>query len=233
MLESHKLVSVARARALALSGYSQASWYDKAEQEIKLVSALAGWNKQEFSDTLAILSPRVTVRRNVRATLAYFGQGRVHFATTMRNVRKSLRNYQESGIIGGNKVPFFARALSGDKESITLDSWMALALLDCQEPSIKQFTRKATHEQADKLVVKVGKQVGLCPRDCQAAIWCGIYRESGSIPPWYPIIEEYERWLAYDSNFPLSGTIGEPEIGEVTASGWIDSILAEQEQEFL
>ena len=229
MLESHKLHSIGHVRNLALSGLEYRDWYERATREIKLVSTFERWPVTQFSDTLAILSPRVSVRRNVRATLIYYGQGRKHVASTMRNVRRSLEIYEQTGIIGGNKVPFFADSLRGNVESVCLDTWMSVALLDCDEPTIKQFTRKNTFASACELVRTVGQQLGLTPRDCQACVWCGVFRTSGRIPPYYPIIEEYERWLGYNREFPLVGNIGEPKADDISASDWLESVLADNE----
>jgi len=228
---SHDLHTREHVHKLALSGLEFATWYDKARGEIETVCTFEEWNVSRFSDTLAILSPRVAVRRNVRATLAYVGQN-VHFPTTMRNVRTSLRTYENTGIIGGNKVPFFARALRGDRQAITLDTWMAYALQNVETPSIKLFSRKATFASACKLVQSVSGMLGLCPRDTQATIWAGTFRQTGRIPPFYPILEEYERWLAYDREFPLSGVIGKPEQDEITGSEWIETVLADDSTDF-
>ena len=232
MLASHKLESLETVKRLAIAGIGKRDWYDRAFQEISLVSKIEQWDRVDFTNTLAILSPRVTVVRNIRAALAWMGQG-VHFKTTMATIRKSLSNYHETGIVGGNKVSYFARALQGDRYSITLDSWMSQALLQDKSLGIKAFQRKETHKQADRLVTKVGDQLGLTPRDCQAAIWCGIYQQTGREAPYYNVVEQWELWEAYDRAFPTTGSIGLLESDQVTAVDWIDQVLAESEPEFL
>jgi hypothetical protein len=126
---------------------------------------------------------------------------------TMKSIRRSLEIYQQTGKIGGNKVPEFARALLGDDDSIVLDTWMAKAIVNEPDPSVKHFGRKATKKAAQVLVQTVAKRLGISPRECQAAIWSGMFRETGQSPQFFPVVEEYHRWLAYDKTFPLAGPI--------------------------
>jgi len=86
---------------------------------------------------------------------------------------------------------------------------MAYALLRTDRPVAKYFRRHKTFQAACQLVSSIGKVFGLTPRDCQASIWNGIFRESGAEPQYFPILEEYQRWLAYGREFPLTGTITE------------------------
>ena len=194
---------------LANRGLDMHDWYDRAKWEIESVCQLEGWQANQFIDILAILSPRVTIRRNIRSAFVYFGQEHRMLRNALPNVITCLEKYLENGIIGGRKVPFFARALHGDQSSITLDTWMSYALLDVESPHIKYFRRKRSFDSACKLVSDVGDIVGLSPRDCQAAIWCGIFRESGQEPQYFPIMREYENWIGQDRHFPLSGKIAD------------------------
>lgn len=203
---AHKLASPSRVMRLAERGLDRADWYDRAVAEIALVCSLEGWQVNRFTDILAILSPRVSIRRNVRATLAYVGQG-VHFHTTMRAIKQGLSNYLETGIVGGHKVSCFARALHGDQEAITLDTWMSYALQDVPSPTVKHFRRQATMHGAHKLVRGAAKRLGISPRDCQACIWSGIFRETGQTPQHYPIMQEYDNWVSQNRSFPASGVI--------------------------
>ena len=209
MKDSHRLKSFQHVEKLALAGYDLADWYSVAEQDILAICRLENWGVEKFTSILSILSPRVSIRRNVRSALVYFGQDSQFFKNTLPNVKRSLEIYLASGIIGGNKVPHFCRALLGDTESITLDTWMANALLDVDTPHIKHFMRRNTHKRADSLVTRVGKKLGLSPRDTQAAIWCGCFRETGLSPQYFPIVDEYKNWLSQDKNFPLIGTIAD------------------------
>ena len=166
----------------------------------------------------------------MRSALIYFGQQEALFRTTLPTVRRSIDIYIETGKVGGHKVPYFARALSGDDNSITLDTWMSYALLTMDEPSVTYFRRRATFNAASKLVAKVGKRLGISPRDCQAAIWSGKFRESGKEPQYFPIRDEYERWLAYDREFPLTGTI--PTVDDIRSSPDEDISFDPQELEW-
>lgn len=209
--QSHKLRSTKHVKRLAENGLYWATWYDTAIADIDYICTQEQWEPQHFVSVLAILSPRVSVRRNCRAAFVYCGQEQAFFANTLPNVRQSLETYLASGVVGGHKVPYFRNALLGDTESVTLDSWMAYALLACEAPHIKYFRRKATFYAAVKLVTRVGELLSLSPRDAQAAIWCGMFLESGQIPQFFPLRAEYENWVANDRNFPLVGTIPEHE----------------------
>lgn len=211
MQPSLPLRSVNHAERLARLGIDRANWYDRATVEIARVCNAEDWSIRTFTDTLAILSPRVSIIRNVRAALAYLGQG-VHFPGTVRSVQRSLDIYNSTGKIGGRKVPYFARALKGDATAVTLDTWMAVAIARTNTtPTSSYFRRVATFERAEGIVRKVGVRLGLTPRDCQAAIWSGTFRSTGREPGYFPIWQEYQRWLAYDRKFPTIGSIDEHE----------------------
>lgn len=206
---SHKLRSTKHVKRLAENGLQWSTWYDKAEAEAVAICEAEQWDRQHFTSCLAILSPRVSVRRNCRSAFVYCGQGAEFFSNTLPNVRKSLENYLFSGVVGGHKVPYFRNALLGDSQAVTLDSWMGYALLACDAPHIKYFRRNATFAASVKLVTRVGELLDLSPRDSQAAIWCGMFLESGQLPQFFPLWAEYENWLAQDRQFPLVGVVAE------------------------
>lgn len=194
-------------RRFAEAGLDGADWYDRGQREIAEVCEVEGWDPERFTDTLAILSPQVSVRRNVRLALQYNGTGRL-LDNVMGNVRRSLARYNDTGEIGGAKVSAFAAALKGDREAIVLDTWMARALLVAEfEPSLAKLRRKATRELACKRIRAVAKRIGLCPRDCQAAIWAGIIREFNGNPAGLVVKIEHSRWVSYGREFPASGPI--------------------------
>lgn len=204
---SHKLRSFQHVEKLALAGIDLADWYDVAMADIASVCELEEWNTTEFTSKLAILSPRVSVRRNIRSAYVYCGQNKALLLNTLPNVKRSLQVYNQTGIVGGYKVPYFLRSLLGDNTSICLDSWMSKALLAMDEPSITYFRRQATFDSACGLVNRIADKLGLSPSACQAAIWCGTFRYHGQEPSYYPIIEEYDNWVLQNREFPLSGVI--------------------------
>lgn len=204
-----KLKPISYVATLADNGRPWQHWYTRAYDEIDAVCDLEQWESVRFTSILAILSPRVSVRRNVRASLIYHGQDEALLTNTLPNVKQSLQTYLETGIVGGLKVPYFRRALLGDCDSITLDSWMAYALQDVDTPHIKHFKRKASLHDSLALVRNVADRLGVSPRDCQAMIWCGMFLESGQLPMFYPIMQEYDNWVEHHRRFPLSGKIAD------------------------
>lgn len=201
------LANADRIEQLARGGYDLRRWYPRAIEEIAYICGQENWNATEFARVLALLSPQVAIRRNVRLALAYIGQGEF-MRNTSPTIKRSVEIYKATGEINGPKVGAFAAALTGDKQAITLDTWMARAMLECEiEPNVKHFRRVATRAAAYELIRTVGKRLGICPRDTQAAVWCGMFREFGRTPQYFPLVEEYERWLAYGREFPTWGVI--------------------------
>lgn len=209
-LEPHKLKPVNHIRRLALIGQDFQHWYDTARTDIQSVCSVEHWDLVDFVNKLAILSPRVSVVRNVRITYAYCGQGGVYLGGVVKSIRHAMDNYLTTGIVGGLKVSQFAHALNGDRDAITLDTWMARAIQDTESPTIVNFKRIATRQLAYDRIRKVARQLQVSPRDCQAMIWAGAFREVGHTPVHYPIIREYDRWIEYLRVFPRFGTIGIP-----------------------
>ena len=208
MLPPHKLQSVGHVTRLAIDGMDKGlPWYPMAMAEIESICSLENWPIVDFTNKLAILSPRVSVRRNCRATLAYCGQGGLFLGGIVKSIRQSMANYLSNGKLGGQKIRCFASALMGDCESVTLDSWMLKALLKIDNPTGLEWKRVATRQEATKLVCKVAKRLSVSPRECQAMIWCGVFRQHGMEPQAFPLLQEYDNWVNHNRLFSQYGTI--------------------------
>ena len=207
-------------RKFAEAGLDGADWYDRGQDQIADLCNREGWSVKRFTDTLAILSPQVSVRRNIRLAIQYNATGRL-LSNVMGGVRRSLDVYNATGKVSGPKVSKFAAALQGDRSAIVLDTWMARALLVAElDPSLAKLRRVATRELACKRIKAVAKRLNLCPRDCQAAIWAGIIREFNGNPARLDIAGEYETWLAYGREFPATGDIvADPHYSGATSDG--------------
>jgi hypothetical protein len=194
------------ARGVAL-GFQH--WYTRAQAEIEQICEAEGWNPQEFTEILALLSPRCAVRRNIRVALQYMTHGEF-FVDTIKSVRRSVEVYRHSGEIRGKKTGPFAQALLGDGSAIVLDTWMAKALLCCEiNPTSNSFQRVKTRQAANDVVRHVAARFSISPAQAQACIWAGVFEAFGGKPPFFPIVEEYERFKAYGKRFPTSGYIAD------------------------
>lgn len=164
------MTSVQKLAAMALKGQDGKDWYLETLPSLVMVAEGLGVTVQYLSDILAITSPRVHVRRNIRIALTYITGG--GYAGVMSGVVQSLRYYEDTGIIRGPKTSAFAKALRGDGDAIVLDVWMARALNVEQS----KLPTKAVKLKAEGRVAKVARQLGWTPAETQAAIWTHLVR---------------------------------------------------------
>ncbi len=199
------LAGISRLCRLAEIGRPYSSWYNVALAESVWVCELENWPVKRFIDILAITSPRVAIRRNVRLALQYCRSRRV-FTSTMKQTTQSLKTYEATGEISkrGLKITAFRNALLGDRSAIVLDVWIARALKVDQ----LYFSTKVGYAHASQRMLQASKRFKMHPRDFQACVWAGIFRElSTKQPQFFPILAEHHNWLAYDRQFPDSGPI--------------------------
>ena len=202
MKPSLEIITADDLERYAKIGLDRADWYDKALAEIIGVCRRECWDVVDFARKIAILSPRVAIRRNIRLALTY-QEYTDYLGGVVLGIKQSMSHYEKTDEIRGPKTGPFSDALLGDNEAIVLDTWMSKVMLPCEFlPDSSSFRRKATRAGAEEVIRKVAKRLYLSPRDCQAAIWSGVFREFGNKPQYFPVREEYDRWLAYDRWFP-------------------------------
>lgn len=209
MKPSLKLCGIDRLERLATIGYDYRDWYIHATNDIATLCYRESWSIRRFCDILAITSPRCSIRRNVRVALQYMADGTMPH-DCVKSTRQALSKYEQFGRIDGKKTGCFAKNLAGDYSVVTLDSWMARAMVResaVPDPNSTHLTsRVATFQSATLLVCKLARRWQIAPAHAQACIWGGITRESGRNPGGFPLFAEYDRWLAYDRQFPPSIT---------------------------
>lgn len=178
------------------------TWYDTGRDEIETVCRVEGWEPDYTTGILAVTSPRVSVRRNVRQTLEYL-ENRRFFATTMRNVRRSVQMWDSDRLIRGRKTGPFYRALRGDRSAVVLDTHIA-NLFGVEQ---KLFQAKGSYAYYAGIVTGVAEILRISPRDCQACLWFGWKRSLGENPEPMPVLAEYRNWLHNGRSFPTTGRI--------------------------
>ncbi|HCK33887.1 MAG TPA: hypothetical protein DHW20_01830 [Gemmatimonadetes bacterium] len=181
------MTSAARLADLAQRGIDSADWYDQAAVEIadaakRLTDELGRTISPKYlADILAITSPRVAVRRNIRLALAYIRSGGTVPSGILPTVAIALRRYQQDGIVRGAKVSPFARAILGDSQSVVLDVWMARAL-NIAQPKLSGL---AVHRRASSRVNTAARilndRLGTDhqPAAVQAMIWASVVTDAG------------------------------------------------------
>ena len=195
-------ISLKRLQRLTELGIEGLNWYDQAYDEIDLVCSCQRWDQVRFAQVLALCSPRVTVTRCVRNALMYC-EHRELFDNTLSNVKRSLTHYERTGELRGQKVYAFSTALLGCESAIVLDTWIAKAMRIPQQSFQTQEGRLAS-EQA---IRTIAKRIEECPRDTQAALWCGTLIDRGLQPRPLPVLREHLNFILHSRQFPKGGKI--------------------------
>lgn len=139
-------------------------------------------------DLVAITSPRINVKRNLRFAWGEFiGQERP--SDMIRSTRAALEHYYRTSEIRGQKTGRFAKVLRGADNVVVVDTWMTRAL---GVPDGKA-RNKATQELAERVIAYVRRSVCGDGSRCvpwtmaetQAAVWAGAIRthyDKGRVP---------------------------------------------------
>lgn len=159
---------------LAREGADHRHWYRDSLQDIMTVCYRKNWGLCRFIDVLALTSPRLSVRRNVRVTIHYMSTGEL-LDGIIRSTGAAVTHYEETGVIRGVKTKPFAEALKGDPDAVVLDTWMARALGVDQ----KRFEAKRVRHSAARRVRYVSHLMGWTPAETQAAVWAATVKRAG------------------------------------------------------
>ena len=181
-----RMTSAARLADLAQRGIGSADWYAQAAVEIadaaqRLTAELGRTISPKYlGDILAITSPRVAVRRNIRLALQYIRSGTIP-SGILPTVAIALRRYEQTGIVRGVKVGPFSKAILGNPQAIVLDVWMSRAL-GVDQPKLSGL---AVHRRASSRVATAARilndRLGTDhqPAAVQAMIWATVVTDAG------------------------------------------------------
>lgn len=164
---------------LAIQGAEGRYWYHHANRHLQHVSNKMDVTPQRFADILALTSPRVSVKRNIKHAIKYLTTG-THNHDVMGTIRRSVEVYEDTGEIRGPKTSAFARALMLDEHALVLDVWMARALNVDQ----KIVNNKSVAKEITRRVNKACKLLGdnWTPAQLQAAVWCATIKQHNRTP---------------------------------------------------
>lgn len=169
-----RITSVRTLTRLAESGAHGRHWYTYAESSVRSAAATIGCDPGRLADLLALFSPRVSVRRSIRMTLAYVTTGH-HLPDVICYTRSAVAHYERTGQIRGPKTSAFAMALRGDPTAIVLDTWMARAFHVRQA----DLERRTVRTECMRRIRLTARRLEWSPAETQAAIWTAI----ATLPP--------------------------------------------------
>ena len=179
-----RMASVDTLARLALNGAGHRHWYANGVPALQALADRMDISFGALCDVVAITSPRVHVRRNIRLAVEY---GReiapwptdAHLKQTpgdiarrygmMHGVAVSLLHWHHTRAIRGPKTSAFAAALRGDPSALVLDVWMSRAL---GVPQDRLFTG-SNFAKADQRMARTARRLGWSVAETQAAVWSG------------------------------------------------------------
>jgi len=180
---AHKMPSAATLTKMALLGAHGRHWYTNGVPTVHLVAAKLDVTPKVFADILAIMSPQVQVKRNIKLAALYlkfrnvfvpmFRRGAITTNGIARRMKcltgvvVSLMHWEDTGEIRGSKTRRFSAAVQGVGSALVLDTWMAKVL---GVPQSKLFLVN-NWKKAHSRFVKVARQLDWTVAEVQAAIW--------------------------------------------------------------
>ena len=156
-----------------LAGQEGEGWYDRARDNIDSFARAIDVPRLVVCDVMAILSPRCSVSRCDKMTAEHFLNSRRRPEGSMLQRWESILSYYRHGNVGSHKalkIRAFARALSGDKNSVVCDTHIAAMFgVDYGKNGLPE---KAYNTAVDR-IVRVADRFSLPPADAQAMLWVG------------------------------------------------------------
>lgn len=157
-----------------------ARWYDDAHTLAVTLAARADIPVTHAAAVISAHSPRTLWSVNVAAATAHLTVGPTaarRLGVLGTNVDRAIRCKRDGydGLGNGPKTHAFARNIAGERDVVTVDVWMCVAL------GIEQahLARKGGYDVAAHAIASVSRAAGLEPATGQAAIWIVARRAAG------------------------------------------------------
>lgn len=187
------------------AGKGGMNWYNNIHD--LLVSELGQKHAAVFVDFLAATSPRMPVERNVRLAIELYKryqQSDKNFANFMRTHVPNIEKAWGGNELSGNKVKSFAANLKGDPNAVTLDTWMRQAFAINSESFL---SKDNLYEVVANACRELAGELGVEPRQFQAAVWTGIKTQLGpqsltAKPIDEVLAEEWDMFAKYKKEEP-------------------------------
>ena len=149
-------------------------WYSGAYEICREIAGDAV-SPATVARVMATLSPRCTWAvciRYTRAVVEAFlaGADGPPPVSTTRNRNRAWAELQGQDAMRGQKVTAFARAIQGDMQAITIDSWVLRSV------GLKPDAKVTRHRQRwiTDAYHRAARLVEEAPRDFQAIVWCAL-----------------------------------------------------------
>ena len=142
---------------------SASAWYQSARCHAHGIAIMRDIPFENACAVISAFSPRVQWNRNMVLAWSWCFGAEVK---CLGNSKRAAERAARDGIsaLKGLKTNAFARNISGDTESVTIDAWM-LRPFGLKSASVRNYRTLAD------AIRTVAREVGMNPADLQALIW--------------------------------------------------------------
>lgn len=163
-------------KKLAIQSKNDRFWYSKARCNIRELSKRTSIPFKTLAGVVAITSQNIKLSHNQTIVLDWINNGaNIEASKKIKHfgiVKLAVERFLETGEVRGPKIKAFYDALTGDVNSVVLDTHMAKIFI----PKKQKWAKKDI-EAANRKIKNVAKELGWKPYQVQAAIWCSIYKK--------------------------------------------------------
>lgn len=166
------------AQTTAADASAGLGWYRRARGRCRVIADATGLDLESVAGIVAALSPRchwaVNLQWAARVALAKATGGDCPVISLGHCRRKAwdiANGARPLDTLRGPKVLAFYRAITGDRDSVTVDTWAALAATG--RPTRRGVTGKRYDEIAEAYRL-AARLAGVSPRELQAAVWVHV-----------------------------------------------------------
>lgn len=177
-------LSISEAKAIVNEVLDWSSWYDGLSSYVENIF-------KEYSEDVLSLLPLASQAANSATTvsLAINNAEKIYKGETPVGVAEYygyVTDFIQGKGIKSDKMYNFFKALSGDKDAVAVDMHVWSIIMG-KDPNKKQVNpkNKAEFNKAKEFVNTVANELGLAPREVQAALWAANILRTGNKPTSY------------------------------------------------